>query len=254
MQVVREKGRERAAAVAVVAAIHALLGYAFISGLGYEVASRVADTLKVFDVPGELPPPPPEPVRPQHRKADAAEGAASPPNLKAKPAPVVAPPPVVPIEVPPPIVAAPVAGAGSEDRAGASELPGPGFGSGGVGSGLGSGSQGSGTGSGGVAKRAQWLKGGFAHSDYPRAARKAGAQGTVIVRFTVGIDGRANDCTVMVSSGNADLDGTTCRLIERRYRYAPARNAQGNAVPDVMGRKQTWWIEPGGSPREAPQR
>jgi protein TonB len=64
----------------------------------------------------------------------------------------------------------------------------------------------------------------------------------VQAHFEVGVDGRVSDCRVVRSSGNAELDATTCRLIERRFRYAPARDAQGRAVPDVAGWEEEWWI------------
>src|SRR3546814_18143317 len=42
------------------------------------------------------------------------------------------------------------------------------------------------------------------------------------VRFTVQTNGRATDCGIEQSSGNARLDEATCRAIERRYRFRPA--------------------------------
>jgi protein TonB len=48
---------------------------------------------------------------------------------------------------------------------------------------------------------------------------------------------------VIRSSGDADLDGTTCQLIERRYRYRPALDAEGRPVPEDRIWKQIWWIE-----------
>ena len=88
--------------------------------------------------------------------------------------------------------------------------------------------------------------------DYPRSAFEAGIGGTVLMRFTVGVTGRVTDCRVTRSSGNAELDGTTCRLILKRFRYRPARNAQGRPVAAVVTGKQQWvlsrqadrWIEP----------
>ena len=64
------------------------------------------------------------------------------------------------------------------------------------------------------------------------------------MRFTVATDGRAGGCAVMRSSGSADLDSTTCRLIERRFRFTPARVAGGRAVPELRGWRQDWWFEP----------
>lgn len=247
MQVHRAWNSDRVKSAVGVAAFHALLGYALVTGLGIDVHSAVTDRLKVFDVAPEPPPPPLQEVVASVPKTKAPEGAASPPNLKAQPSPVVAPPPEIRLEVPPPIIAAPKAGLGNDNNAGASTVIVPGTGAGGIGDGTGSGGQGSGTGGGGgVAARARLLRGGFSDRDYPRGARRARAQGTVIVRFNVGADGRVSGCAITRSSGNADLDSTTCNLIERRYRYAPARDSQGRPVPDLMGWKQVWWIERGG--------
>ena len=56
-------------------------------------------------------------------------------------------------------------------------------------------------------------------------------------------NGRAGGCTVVRSSGHAALDATTCRLIEKRFRFEPARDAQGRPVQELRGWKQDWWLE-----------
>ncbi len=47
----------RIAAIVIVALLHALLGYAFITGLAFNVVKKVAEDLKTFDVQEEPPPP-----------------------------------------------------------------------------------------------------------------------------------------------------------------------------------------------------
>lgn len=231
--------RERIGSAIGVVAVHALLGYALVTGLGQTFVTRASDTLKIFDV---SPPPPPTPA-PSRATSTQAEGKAAPANLKAAPSPLVRPPPKVRIETPPPpIAAARVAATGSADRSGASANPGPGTGAGGDGAGTGSGGEGSGPG-GGIATRAQQIAGRIDDSDYPRAARRGRIEGEVYVRFTVETDGRAHGCAVIRSSGNSDLDDTTCRLIEHRYRYRPALDAGGRPVPEERIWKQIWWIE-----------
>ena len=234
---------ERAKSAVAAGALQLLIGYAFVTGLGFDLAPRGGEGLKLFDIAAPPPPPAVEEPPPPRTSSRKPEGAASPANLVAKPTPVVAPLPVVPLLLPPPVIAAPVAGTGADPSAGASDVPGPGTGAGGEGVGTGSGGRGSGSGGGGAAVRARLLKGRIVNSDYPEAASRAGAIGTVIARFTVRPDGRASQCRVTRSSGNADLDATTCRLIEKRFRYAPARDAAGEAMPDVMGWKQEWWLE-----------
>jgi protein TonB len=240
-QVERDKNRDRLKAAVGVGAFHALLGYALITGLGYEVATKISDNLRVFDIPEPVPPPVEEPPPPQ-RKAEKAEGEASPPNIVSKASPVVAPQPKIRLEVPPPVIAAPVPNEGSDRSQGVAEVPGPGTGSGGIGNGTGSGGQGTGTG-GGMASSAQRESGQLSgERDYPRAARAAGVEGSVAVRFTVEPSGRVSGCQVIRSTANAELDATTCRLIEQRFRYRPALDAAGNPVPEVISRTFDWML------------
>ncbi len=232
----RERVSGRARSAAAVAGLHLAAGYALLSGIGSVPAAVKEAPLKLIDLPQAVPPqPPPAPrverraeKRPLPRKA---EGAPAP-----RPVPLVAPVPEVVLPVTSPVVSAPVPGDGADIRAGS--------GTGGTGSGSGSGGAGSGGGGdGGVVSRARLLSGRLLDRDYPRSASRARAGGTVIARFAVGADGRATGCRVTRSSGHADLDATTCRLIEKRFRYAPARGADGRAVADVMGWKQDWWLE-----------
>jgi protein TonB len=62
----------------------------------------------------------------------------------------------------------------------------------------------------------------------------------VHLRFVVGTSGRVTGCTVTRSSGNAELDSTTCRLIMRRLRYRPATNAEGRPIPATVVGKHEW--------------
>jgi protein TonB len=57
----------------------------------------------------------------------------------------------------------------------------------------------------------------------------------------------------MKSSGHSELDSTTCRLIEQRFRYEPARDSEGRPVPQVVGWAQRWWQEGAGRIAEAGQ-
>jgi protein TonB len=196
------------------------------------------ESLALFDV---RPPPPPPPVseRPARAKANkSSRAAASPPNLAAVPVAIAAPPPI--IVLPTPIVLPPVAALGPDMSAGASDRAGAGTGSGATGSGLG---DGTGVPSGGGTSARQ-IRGGIYDRDYPRAARRAEIEGTVIGQLTIGADGKVHACDITRSSGNAELDATTCRLILKRFRYAPARDARGTAIEEVRSWKQVWWLEP----------
>jgi protein TonB len=244
----RSWNHDRAKAVIGVAAFHALLGYVLIVGLGFELPEQVRDNFKVFDVPKEPSPPPIIEPPPPKTKAKEPEGAASPPNLKSQPTPAVAPPPKVQLKVPPKIVTAPKklpVPPGNDPTAGSSNVAGPGTGSGGTGTGTGSGGSGTGSGGGGDgggAARAQRLRGDFNRSDYARLARGERLDVSVAVSFTVQPDGRVNGCVVRKSSGRADVDSTTCRLIERRFYYRPARDQQGRPIPSIQS--STFYWEP----------
>jgi protein TonB len=236
--------RERLIAASAVGAFHALLGYALVTSLGIDIADQAGQTLKLLDLSSEPPPPVEPPPPPPARQVDPPEAAAAPPDREAEASAVVAPPPERPIDIPPPIAAAPVAASGSQTSQGASALPGPGTGSGGEGIGSGSGGSGSGHGGGGAVTPARHIQGALSGRDYPRAAKRARAGGTVLVRYTVGTDGRVQGCTITQSSGNQDLDEVTCRLIERRFRYEPARDGLGRAVGDTLTGRHIWWTEP----------
>lgn len=249
-----QENRDRVKSAAGVAVFHALLLYALVVGLGVPVGEAVREEMKMFDVFAEPPPPPAEPPPPEAVKRSETpkpkdpEGAAAPPNLRNTPTQIVAPEPEIRLPVPPPIPAAPVAGQGSAEAAGAAPVPGPGTGRGGTGTGLGSGLSGSGTGGGGGGlgrpMPARWLSGRITDRDYPDAAYEAGVKGVVGLRFTVAPSGRVADCAVTRSSGSRLLDETTCRLIVRRFRYRPARDAGGRPIAATIRGEHSWEIGP----------
>jgi len=238
--------RGRIASAAGAAAVQALFAWVLIAGLAVGVPRSISDPLKLFAVTPPPPPPRtvPEPPRASHKKS----GKAAPANLRAKPAEIVAPRVDIP-PPPPPVVAAPKAGPGTAPSAGAAPVPGPGTGAGGQGDGTGGG--GDGDGDGGTPL--ELIKGHIKDSDYPADAYRDHASGTVYLRFIVGVNGRVTSCTVTKSSGNADLDNTTCRLIMERFRYRPTRDRNGKPVPDeVIGfhKWELWRRDEGREPDE----
>jgi protein TonB len=79
--------------------------------------------------------------------------------------------------------------------------------------------------------------------DYPvppggRGARQ-GAE--VIVRVTVGSDGRARGCTVYRPSPDAEADRITCLLVESRLGFRPAMDGEGNPVAAPFYWRQRWF-------------
>ncbi len=215
----------------------ALLLWLLISGLGVRlhIVPNPAMQLLDFTLP---PPPPPEPEKPPAPKprAPKEEGKASPPNKVSRATAIATP---IKTPLPQPIPAATIPAQGSDASSGNAPVAGPGTGSGGVGDGTGSGGRGNGAGGGG-GTALRLIEGDITGRDYPKAAARAGAQGTVRLRFVVGVNGRVTDCQVTGSSGNADLDETTCRLIKRRFRYAPSLDANGRPYADVVTGEQEW--------------
>ncbi len=250
MMALEQDRRRRLGSAVAVGAIHALLGYAFLTGLGARVSERISDELKLIDVSETPPPPPAEPPKPEKvKKSNVAkpkdpEAAAAPPNLKETSTEIMAPTPEIRLPIPSPVVTAPAAGQGNAPAAGAAEIPGPGTGRGGQGNGLGSGEYGPGSGGGGggigSGSPARLIRGSIRDSDYPRAAYEARASGTVFIRFVVAPDGRVHECQVTRSSGSRSLDATTCRLIIERFRYRPARDAYGNRIAETIRGEHSW--------------
>lgn len=93
--------------------------------------------------------------------------------------------------------------------------------------------------------RAQWQMPPHAlltSRDYPASALRAEEQGRTLVRLAVTRRGRVSDCTIVRSSGSAALDGATCRILQERARFRPARDARGRAVADQVVTAIAWQI------------
>ena len=193
-------------AIIIVALIHAVIGYAFVTGLAYKYVKKAAEKMDVFDVeqppppPPEEPPPPPPPDQPL-----PPPPVVSPPPIVANPHPVVqmqtvtTPPPaapMVPIAAPPAPPAPPPAPAISK-AAGVKGNPG------------------------------SWVT----NDAYPPSSVRDQEQGISGLTFEVNAQGRIENCRVSSSSGSATLDRTACSLVTRRGRYSPALNAAGQPVP-----------------------
>jgi len=64
---------------------------------------------------------------------------------------------------------------------------------------------------------------------YPSSARRAGHEGTVMVSFTVGTNGRVSAIRVTNSSGHQSLDSAAVSTISK-WQFKPARNGLGEAT------------------------
>lgn len=78
--------------------------------------------------------------------------------------------------------------------------------------------------------------------DYPQDALRAGQQGLVQVRLGIDRTGRVSACTIIRSSGAPTLDRATCRLLQSRAAFTPARDRRGRPVRDVYLQKIAWRI------------
>lgn len=64
--------------------------------------------------------------------------------------------------------------------------------------------------------------------------------GTARFRLDIAADGRVTGCAITGSTGHAALDMATCRLLEQRARFEPARNAKGDAVAGSFVNAVRW--------------
>lgn len=181
------------------------------------------------------PRPRPTPPPPRH-VANADSGSTAPAGKRDQAAPVIAAPSPLPSA---PIPAATQTGAGFAANTGAANQ-GSGSGAGGLGSGSGSGSGGPGDSDGG--EDAELVGGRITDRDYPDSAKDARASGRTETEIFVDARGRATDCQVRRSSGNAALDFTTCRLALERFRFRPARDLAGRPIAGSIYYDQTWQI------------
>lgn len=83
----------------------------------------------------------------------------------------------------------------------------------------------------------------FEFEDYPMKAFEKKAEGVAQFELLVAPDGSIASCTVTGSSGNEELDRTTCHLTRKRVQFRPARGPDGQPVYGVY-RSQAIWALP----------
>jgi periplasmic protein TonB len=213
----QDQSKEKTIAAVITAILLAAVGYAFYTGLAFNIIKKAAEKMTVLDIK-EPPPPPPKQPPPPPKEQPKVE---SPPIVTPPPIvqpPVVNAPPIVTTPTPPPapVIQAPVAPAPppAPPKPSAASHASP--------------------------------KGSFqslmSTDDYPPSALRNNEAGTVSFKLDVGPDGKVSNCTVTGSSGFADLDQTACRLLQRRARFTPAKDSAGNAIADVYSSRFTWQI------------
>lgn len=82
----------------------------------------------------------------------------------------------------------------------------------------------------------------FTVYDYPEAALEELEQGALIVELSVSAEGRAAACRIVESSDSVSIDAATCRILTRRARFRPARDAAGRPIADRVQQKVRWEI------------
>jgi protein TonB len=207
--------------------------------LGLSPAARQAvrqNALAAFVVDDTPPPPPPSPIKaPLHAAPQAAalSGAA---GAHAVPRAVIAPVPLVPLVRPP---APQVSASGSADTSGMRDA--------GSATVLAQPVRAAAMVPAAPARRRRRIGAGADLGQHrlgkglPRSGRDARIGHSALIVFTVGTDGRAHDCHVRESSGDADSDAITCKLAQERFRFRPATDASGRPVEQVHGWRQSWF-------------
>lgn len=182
---------------------------------------------------GSPDPPPPE------NQPESDEGAQGDPGKEAVPEPVTAPTSRIETQ---PTPRPQASSTGTATRSGARDT-GEGTGAAGTGTGTGSGNRGGGRGGVAVSKPVH-ISGSINNArDYPTppGGREARRGTEVIVKVTVGVDGRARGCSIYRPSPDPEADRITCRLVEERLRFRPATDANGNSVPAPFYWRQRWF-------------
>ncbi len=88
------------------------------------------------------------------------------------------------------------------------------------------------------------IAGSISNADYPSAAIRDEAEGSVRVVLDIGPDGLATGCEVTESSGHPVLDATTCNIASRRFRFRPATRG-GSPVAGRYVQRVTWLMPEG---------
>jgi periplasmic protein TonB len=203
----------RITAIIIVALIHVAVGYALITGLAYSAAKKLIEHVTTVDV-NEPPPPPPETPPPPEPNQPPPPVAPPPPlNISVTPPQIQTqpniPPPMPPaVIVPPPAPAAPPPPRFTPKGATPKGNPG------------------------------NWQSA----DDYPPRALREEREGVTGISVTVSTDGRASGCSVTSSSGSPDLDEAACKLVQRRGRFNPAMDGEGQPTTGTWRSSVRWTI------------
>lgn len=218
-----------------------LLHIAVLYGLARALAPDMTATVErevvsAFTVTVTAPPDPPPP----DNQPEPGEGAQGDPGRDAVAQPVTSPTAKVKLKEDRPLPRA--SSTGNASQSGAADA---GAGAGAAGSGLGTGSGNRGGGPGGIAvTKPVHISGTIDNArDFPvpPGGREARRGTQVVVRVTIGTDGRARDCSTYRPSPDPQADRITCQLVEGRLGFRPAMDANGNPVAAPFYWRQQWF-------------
>lgn len=219
----QEMSGNKIVAIIIVALIHVALGYALITGLAYSAVKQMVERVTTVDI--EEPPPPEEELPPPPEEIpDTAPPpiVAPPPPINISPAPPTVPTqPTIPPPAPPARFVPPPAPPGPPPAPPPPPAP-------------------------RVQPKAAAPRGNpgsWANTnDYPSRALREEREGVTRFTVSVGPDGRVTSCQITGSSGHNDLDSTTCNLIQRRARFTPATDGEGQPTTGSWSSAVRWEI------------
>lgn len=222
--------------VTVIVLLHIAALYGLSRALAPDFTAAVErEVVSAFTVTITAPPDPPPP----ENRPEPDEGAQGAPGNEAVAKPITNQPPKVRVKQDEALPRA--SSTGTANQSGAAT--GDGTGAAGTGQGTGSGNSGSGRGGIAVSKPVH-ISGSIDNArDFPvpPGGREARRGTQVIVKVTVGTDGRARNCSVFRASPDPEADRITCQLVESRLGFRPATDANGNPVAAPFYWRQQWF-------------
>lgn len=211
--------KDRPGAVVGVIAIHAVVGYALVTGLSFTKFVETVRNPEGFFVPEvKLPPPPPKPEPtaepdtplvnpPAHQPIPPLDLGPQRPPIDSTPELVPVPEPI-PYVVPKPTPQPGITPQPLFDPSPARPRGNPGL----------------------------WVT----VDDYRSSWINQEKTGTARIRLEVGASGRVETCTVTASSGHPELDAATCKLVSSRARFDPAKDGTGAKVSGNYSTSVRW--------------
>ncbi len=215
------RSRNRTATITVVAGLHALLGYALVTGLAAHFVPKDPPKMQPIDfpLPKPLPSPPPKPDERQRTPLDPPITVIDRPIPMPQPTFTVSPQPLPsaePTQIATVLFPTPSASA-SPTPPPPRFKPKP---------------------AEPIGNPANWVS----PSDYPTTDLRRGNQGVTRFRLSIGTDGRVTGCTVTGTSGFATLDAAACAKLTARGRFRAATGEDGEKVAGSYASSILWEI------------